>query len=200
MSGGEEGENKSSSKMSDDEEGCANEGNLASRNGVAPPTAATPAALADVAVDRKGFAFEETLTLETVRQLHNRFCEERDWDQFHAPRNLLLALVAEVGELAELFQWRGESTLGLADWSDADRTSLGEELSDVLIYLIRLADRSRVDLATAVLRKMELNRRKYPADRVAGSSKKYTEYQETRSEGESSEMPGAGVKEAVVPQ
>lgn len=112
-----------------------------------------------------------------LRRLQNQFSRERDWDQFHSPRNLLLALVGEVGELSELFQWKGEVGVGLPDWSEKERTGLGEELSDVLIYLIRLSERCHIDLSSVVLRKMQLNRLKYPVDRVSGSSKKYTEYQ-----------------------
>ncbi|GCC45453.1 hypothetical protein chiPu_0029216, partial [Chiloscyllium punctatum] len=75
-------------------------------------------------------------------------------------------------------QWRGEVKAGLPDWSEPERAALSDELSDVLIYLVRLAEKCNVDLPRAVLRKMELNRRKYPADQVRGSSRKYTEYAE----------------------
>lgn len=85
-------------------------------------------------------------------------------------------MVGEVGEVAELFQWRGEVADGLPDWTGEDRKALEEELSDVLIYLVRLADKCKIDLPSAVLRKIEINRQKYPADQVMGSSKKYTEY------------------------
>ncbi|KAG7266628.1 hypothetical protein CRUP_026572 [Coryphaenoides rupestris] len=122
------------------------------------------------------FTFSQEPTFEEVRRLQAEFTDERDWAQFHQPRNLLLALVGEVGEVAELFQWRGEAAEGLPDWSDAERERLGQELSDVLIYLLELASKCRVDLPRAVLRKMALNRLKYPASKVQGSAKKYTEY------------------------
>lgn len=117
-------------------------------------------------------------TLEALRSEMSEFAGERDWDQFHQPRNLLLALMGEVGELSEIFQWRGDegSRPGLAGWSESDKVHLGEELSDVLLYLIRLADRCGVDLGAAARRKMDKNRRKYPADLVRGSSAKYTAY------------------------
>jgi NTP pyrophosphatase (non-canonical NTP hydrolase) len=104
------------------------------------------------------------------------FASERDWGRFHVPRNLLLALVGEVGELAELFQWRGEVAVGLPDWPAADKVHLGEELSDVLLYLVRLADRCDVDLGAAARRKLLLNARKYPVGQAKGSSDKYTAY------------------------
>ncbi|KAK4341498.1 hypothetical protein RND71_039999 [Anisodus tanguticus] len=91
------------------------------------------------------------------------FVEERDWDQFHTPRNLLLALVGEVGELSEIFQWKGEVPRGLPDWEEKEKQHLGEELSDVLLYLVRLSDICGIDLGKAALRKLELNAIKYPA-------------------------------------
>lgn len=124
------------------------------------------------------FRFTAEPTLEDIRRMQAEFTDERDWNQFHQPRNLLLALVGEVGEVSELFQWRGEVAEGLAGWSEAEREQLAHELSDVLIYLVELAEKCRVDLPQAVLRKMALNRLKYPASKVHGSAKKYTEYQD----------------------
>ncbi|KAG7458787.1 hypothetical protein MATL_G00224370 [Megalops atlanticus] len=116
--------------------------------------------------------------MEDIRRLQAEFTDERDWNQFHQPRNLLLALVGEVGEVSELFQWRGEVAEGLPGWTEREREQLAHELSDVLIYLLELAEKCHVDLPQAVLRKMALNRLKYPASKVHGSAKKYTEYQD----------------------
>ncbi|KAM3822067.1 dCTP pyrophosphatase 1 isoform 1-T2 [Vipera latastei] len=124
------------------------------------------------------FQFSTNPTLEDIRSLQSAFAAERDWGKYHQPRNLLLALVGEVGELAELFQWREEAPEGLPGWTPLEREALADELSDVLIYLVALANKCHVDLPTAALRKIEKNRLKYPAKRVYGSSKKYTEYQE----------------------
>ena len=115
-----------------------------------------------------GFPFSLSLSLEDIRQRQERFSNERNWDQFHSPRNLLLAMVGEVGELSECFQWKGEETDGWTE--EEERQHLGEELSDVLIYLVRLADKCNVDLPVAVTRKIELNEQKYPANVVKGSS------------------------------
>lgn len=123
------------------------------------------------------FHFSTEPTLEDIRNLQCAFAAERGWGKYHQPRNLLLALVGEVGELAELFQWREEVPEGLPGWTTSERDALSDELSDVLIYLVALADKCRVDLPSAVLRKMEKNCLKYPAKQVYGSSKKYTEYQ-----------------------
>lgn len=124
------------------------------------------------------FAFTSEPTLEDIRRMQARFTDERNWNQFHQPRNLLLALVGEVGEVSELFQWRGEVAEGLPDWTEPEREHLAQELSDVLIYLVELAEKCHVDLPQAVLRKMAMNRLKYPASKVHGSAKKYTEYKD----------------------
>ncbi|KAB8095293.1 hypothetical protein EE612_023231 [Oryza sativa] len=119
------------------------------------------------------------VTLETLRRKMSEFARERDWEQFHSPRNLLLALVGEVGELSEVFQWKGEVPKGLPGWGEREVEHLGEELADVLLYLIRLSDMCDVDLGKAALRKMELNARKYPIGQCRGSSKKHTHYSTT---------------------
>ncbi|XP_056315586.1 glutamyl-tRNA(Gln) amidotransferase subunit B, mitochondrial [Danio aesculapii] len=124
------------------------------------------------------FTFTSEPTLEDIRRMQAEFTDERNWNQFHQPRNLLLALVGEVGEVSELFQWRGEVAEGLPDWTEPEREHLAQELSDVLIYLVELAEKCHVDLPRAVLRKMALNRLKYPASKVHGSAKKYTEYKD----------------------
>lgn len=113
------------------------------------------------------------LSLEEIRQMQEAFCNERDWEKFHTPRNLLLALVGEVGELAEVFQWKGEVSVGVPELSPEEKQDLKEELSDVLLYLIRLADRCDVDLSKAVLEKVAKNAAKYPPEKCKGSSKKY---------------------------
>lgn len=105
------------------------------------------------------------------------FTDERDWAQFHTPRNLVLALVGEVGELAELVQWRSDAeVLHLATTTEG-RDALGDELADVLTYLLALADALGVDLDAAVHAKITQNAAKYPAHLARGSNAKYTEYQ-----------------------
>jgi NTP pyrophosphatase (non-canonical NTP hydrolase) len=88
---------------------------------------------------QQSFGFSEQPTLEGIRQRLEEFARERDWNQFHTPRNLCLALVGEVGELAELFQWRhdAECTEGLPLWTPNERSHLADELADVLLYLLR---------------------------------------------------------------
>ncbi|KAL0389910.1 UNVERIFIED_CONTAM: dCTP pyrophosphatase 1 [Sesamum calycinum] len=105
---------------------------------------------------------EEPVTLDLLKRTMDDFAKERDWEKFHSPRNLLLALVGEVGELSEIFQWKGEVPKGLPDWKEEEKVHLGEELSDVLLYLVRLSDVCGIDLDKAALRKIELNALKYP--------------------------------------
>lgn len=124
---------------------------------------------------RGSFRFSREPTLEDIRRLHAEFAAERDWDQFHQPRSLLLALVGEVGELAELFQWKSDAEPGPRAWPLKERAALQEELSDVLIYLVALAARCHVDLPQAVLSKMDTNRQRYPVHLSRGSARKYTD-------------------------
>ncbi|KAJ3680175.1 hypothetical protein LUZ60_016453 [Juncus effusus] len=98
---------------------------------------------------------------ELSRRLEE-FAKERDWEQYHSPRNLLLAMVGEVGELSEIFMWRGEVPKGLPNWEESDKEHLGEELSDVLLYLIRLSDICGIDLGDAAAKKIIKNGVKYP--------------------------------------
>lgn len=123
-------------------------------------------------------AFTPEVTFEAVRASMFNFASERDWFRYHQPRSLVLALTGEVGELAELFMWRGDhgARPGLPSWTEAEKVHLGEELSDVLLYLIRLSDTCGIDLPAAALRKMKKNAEKYPADKCRGKSDKYTAY------------------------
>ncbi|XP_021745857.1 dCTP pyrophosphatase 1-like [Chenopodium quinoa] len=120
----------------------------------------------------EGSEEKNSVSLEDLKLKMADFAKERDWDQFHSPRNLLLALVGEVGELSEIFQWKGEVPRGLPGWKEEEKQHLGEELSDVLLYLVRLSDICGVDLGKAALRKLELNALKYPINLSKGSSKK----------------------------
>ncbi|MCX5870520.1 MAG: nucleotide pyrophosphohydrolase [Deltaproteobacteria bacterium] len=101
------------------------------------------------------------------------FASERDWDQFHSPKNLVMALSVEVSEIMEHFQWLTEEQSSALPPEKLQQVR--EEIGDVLIYLTRLADKLGVDMLEAAAKKLEVNRVKYPADKVRGSAKKYTE-------------------------
>ncbi len=104
------------------------------------------------------------------------FATERDWHQFHSPKNLAMALAVEVAENMEIFQWL--TTEQSKELDTKTLQNVEEELADSFIYLIRLADTLGVDLLRAAESKLKQNRGKYPADVVRGSSAKYTEYNE----------------------
>ena len=102
-----------------------------------------------------------------------QFATERNWHQFHSPKNLVMALSGEVGELTELFQWMSEDASREACNDQATAQRVGQELADVLLYLVRLADVLGVDLNDAATNKLKLNAEKYPVGLAYGSSKKY---------------------------
>ncbi|CAN4120552.1 unnamed protein product [Withania somnifera] len=106
------------------------------------------------------------ISLKDLSKQLEDFAKVRNWEKYHSPRNLLLAMVGEVGELSEIFQWRGEVDKGLPNWEESDKEHLGEELSDVLLYLIRLADICGIDLGDAATKKMIKNSIKYPEPKV----------------------------------
>lgn len=108
-----------------------------------------------------------------LRDALREFARVREWDQFHSPKNLASALSVEAAELLEHFQWLTEQQSKALD--PDQRQAVGEELADVLLYLIRLADKLDLDLAAAARAKLERNAAKYPVDKARGSSRKYTE-------------------------
>jgi len=112
--------------------------------------------------------------LEELRVVVAEFARERDWEQFHSPKNLAMALNVEAAELLEHFQWLSEED-SMAPPRER-RQAIADEIADVLVYLVRLADRLNIDIGEAVARKMQINAEKYPADKVRGSARKYTEY------------------------
>jgi NTP pyrophosphatase (non-canonical NTP hydrolase) len=106
--------------------------------------------------------------LSELRDRMRRFTDDRDWGQFHDPKSVLLALVGEVGELAELFQWLPAGEARQLAASGPLRTRAGEELADVLLYLVRLADVLGIDLADAARRKIADSERRFPPATVTG--------------------------------
>lgn len=113
------------------------------------------------------------LDIQGIQSTLRSFAAARDWDQFHSPKNLSMALSGEVGELVEIFQWLSEAQS--IDLSDSDRQRAAEEIADIQIYLLRLADILGVDLAKAVDQKIELNATKYPVSGSKGNATKYSQ-------------------------
>ncbi|MEQ8314872.1 MAG: nucleotide pyrophosphohydrolase [Gammaproteobacteria bacterium] len=114
------------------------------------------------------------MTIDEIKEQLRKFADERDWEQFHSPKNLAMALSGEVGELCAEFQWLSEDQS--KSLSAAQLKSIRHEIGDVLIYLIRLSDKLQIDLLDCAAKKLEINAKKYPVDEVKGSAKKYTEY------------------------
>lgn len=102
------------------------------------------------------------------------FARERDWEQYHSPKNLSIALIVEVAELVEQFQWLTEEQS--RELPPEKMSEIKDEIGDVLIYLMKLSDQLGIDPLQAAEQKLEKNAQKYPADKVRGSAKKYTEY------------------------
>lgn len=106
-----------------------------------------------------------------------QFARERDWEQFHSPKNLAMALAGEVGELIEHFQWLTEAqSMAL---SNEKRHAVAHELADILIYLVRLGERLELDLIAAANEKMAINAQRYPIERVKGDARRAGDYDAT---------------------
>ncbi len=101
------------------------------------------------------------------------FAAERNWDQYHSPKNLTMALSGEIGELSEIFQWLSEDDSRSVAVNPETATAVREELADVMLYLVRLAYVLGVDLNEAVIQKLQKNTENYPVDKSYGSNKKY---------------------------
>lgn len=103
--------------------------------------------------------------MEKAFQRIRKFVEDRDWDQFHSPDNLAKSICIEAGELLECFQWEP---------NDFDKQAVNEELADVMIYCIQMADKLGVDVEQIILEKMDKNEKKYPVEKAKGTADKYT--------------------------
>ncbi|KAF0095600.1 MAG: hypothetical protein E1N59_1095 [Puniceicoccaceae bacterium 5H] len=114
-------------------------------------------------------------TLAELKQAVLAFARAREWEQFHSPKNLSMALAAEAGELMEHFLWcASEDSRELAKQS-AKRQAIREELADVVIYALEFANMAQIDLAEAIEEKIQQNDRKYPVEKARGNSRKYSE-------------------------
>lgn len=112
--------------------------------------------------------------MEDLKQRLAAFARERDWEQFHSPKNLSMALIAEAAELVEHFQWLSEEQSYQLPADKLEEVRM--ELADIQIYLIRIADRLGVDLIRAAWDKTEINEQRYPAEKVRGDARRASEY------------------------
>jgi len=117
---------------------------------------------------------QQSDSLEQLRRQLAAFADERDWQQFHSPKNLCMALIAEAAELVEHFQWLTEKQ----SWQlEPDKkTAVSLELADILIYLVRTADQLDIDLIASALDKIKINEQRYPVDKVRGKARRAEEY------------------------
>jgi len=115
------------------------------------------------------------MTINSLQASIAQFAADRDWEQFHTVRSLVLAIQAELGELSEIVQWTPDQEM-TPEWMANHRTRLGEEIADVFIYLLRLTEVAGIDLEDATRLKLESNAMKYPVALAHGNAKKYTEF------------------------
>ncbi|MBT6326246.1 MAG: nucleotide pyrophosphohydrolase [Bdellovibrionales bacterium] len=111
-----------------------------------------------------------------IKQKLIEFAKERDWEKFHTPKNLAMALNVEAGELLEIFQWMTSEESELLNKSDYDMEKIEDEVADIFLYLVRICTVLNIDLLKSSLSKIKKNSVKYPPGLVRGSSKKYTDY------------------------
>jgi NTP pyrophosphatase (non-canonical NTP hydrolase) len=113
-------------------------------------------------------------SLDNLRNRIQQFVQERDWAQFHSPKNLAMAMIVEAAELVEHFQWDTEAES--RELTDVKREQVGHELADTFVYLLRIAQVLDIDLIEVTNNKIEINALKYPADKARGKNNKYTDY------------------------
>ena len=114
--------------------------------------------------------------LHDLKEKVKKFCEDRDWDQYHNPKDLAIGIITEASELLKHFRFRSNEEIEGMFKDPKKRDQITEEMADVLYFVLRLAQKYDIDLTTELDRKMKVNEAKYPIDKVKGKNKKYTEY------------------------
>ncbi len=113
------------------------------------------------------------MNLKNIEHIIKNFSEEREWDKYHSPKNLIMALSGEIGELNEIFQWMDEQES--KNLSIENKAHTKDEIADIAIYLIKLCMKLDINLEDAILEKMKKNEKKYPIEKIKGNFRKYTE-------------------------
>ena len=119
---------------------------------------------------------DDKATIGRLKREVISFRDERNWQKFHDPKSLSMALSVESSELQELFLWKSEDQIGELLLSESGGRRVREELADIFIYLLYISERCGIDLSDAVLDKIKINRKKYPVDKSYDSNRKYTEF------------------------
>ncbi len=121
----------------------------------------------------------QVLDLAAVQAFQRAFAAAREWDQFHTPKNLAMALAGEAGELLEIFQWLTPEQSARVTDTEKGKEAVEHELADLLAYVIRLADVLKIDLSQSLWNKLRLNEQKYPVALAKGNARKYSDLSET---------------------
>ena len=114
--------------------------------------------------------------IQELKEKIKKFCEDRDWDQFHNAKDLAIGIITESSELLEHFRFKSEKEIEEMFNSPEKRKNISEETADILYFLLRLAQKYNIDLTSEVFKKMEKNEKKYPIEKAKGSNKKYNEF------------------------
>ena len=114
-------------------------------------------------------------TIRQLKQTVKEYCEERDWDQYHNPKDLAIGVITEAAELLEHFRFKSEKEMDKMLADQKKKGEISDEISDVLMFIIRFAQKYDIDIAESFQRKMDQNTKKYPIDKAKGSNKKYDE-------------------------
>ena len=119
---------------------------------------------------------DDTTTLSTLKSQIKQFCEDRDWDQYHNAKELAIGIITEAGELLDHFRFQSPEQVDELFEDPEKLNEIGEEMADILYFLLRLSERYDIDLSEAFSKKMVKNEEKYPVEKVRGKNKKYNEY------------------------
>lgn len=119
---------------------------------------------------------DDKTTIKQIKDVIQKFCEERDWDQYHSPKDLAIGVITEASELLEHFRFKTNTDVQEMLKNADKKTQITEEMADVLYFLLRLAQKYDIDMATAFAKKMEKNALRYPIEKSKGQNKKYNEF------------------------
>jgi NTP pyrophosphatase (non-canonical NTP hydrolase) len=118
---------------------------------------------------------DKQTTIAQLKNIVKKYCEERDWDQYHSPKELAIGVITEASELLEPFRFKSEEQMKAMFVDPKKKEEISEEMADVLYFILRMAQLYNIDLSSAFDKKMGKNRKKYPIEKARGSNKKYNE-------------------------
>ncbi len=118
---------------------------------------------------------DKNSTIKDLKDMVKKFCQDRDWDQFHNPKELAIGISTEANELLQIFRFKSEDDMKML-MSSEKKFEVEEELADVLYFVLRFAEMNNIDLSDSIKSKIQKNNKKYPVEKVRGCNKKYNEY------------------------